>query len=111
MSDARWQYALANDAGRKGAGNSDQAQADAGKWDWPLDAPLALHVPARSFDWRPTETQALPGRACGRRCNRHHPPHSVRLHEVPDLDVSADGQGVGELKKCGVLPMLFAHNL
>ena len=30
-------------------------------WDWPLDAPLALHVPARSFDWRPTETQALPG--------------------------------------------------
>ncbi len=63
MSVARWQYALANDAGRKGADIKIERKPMPAKWDWPLDAPLALHVPARSFDWRPTETQALPGRA------------------------------------------------
>jgi DUF1680 family protein len=61
MSGARWQYALANDAGRKGADIRIERKPMPAKWDWPLDAPLALHVPARSFDWRPTETQALPG--------------------------------------------------
>ena len=30
------------------------------KWDWPLDAPLALRCSARAFDWKPTDTQALP---------------------------------------------------
>ncbi len=30
------------------------------KWDWPLDAPLAITVPARTFDWRPSDSQALP---------------------------------------------------
>ena len=29
-------------------------------WDWPLDAPVALEVPAQAFDWRPTNAQALP---------------------------------------------------
>jgi len=30
------------------------------KWNWPLEAPIVLTVPARSFDWRPTDAQALP---------------------------------------------------
>ena len=29
-------------------------------WDWPLDAPVALTVPAQAFDWQPTDAQALP---------------------------------------------------
>jgi hypothetical protein len=29
-------------------------------WDWPLNAPVYLTVPARAFDWRPTDAQALP---------------------------------------------------
>ena len=31
-------------------------------WDWPLDAPLSVSVPARAFDWKPTNAQALPDR-------------------------------------------------
>jgi hypothetical protein len=30
-------------------------------WDWPLASPLQLSVRVRSFDWRPTELQPLPG--------------------------------------------------
>jgi hypothetical protein len=30
------------------------------RWDWPLDAPLQLNVPARAFDWQPSELQPLP---------------------------------------------------
>jgi hypothetical protein len=29
-------------------------------WDWPYDAPVSLEVPARPFDWKPTNTQDLP---------------------------------------------------
>ena len=29
-------------------------------WDWPLDAPLVLTVPARSIEWKPTDAQPLP---------------------------------------------------
>lgn len=56
---AKWQFAL------------DINPTDAGKlkvkrtkmpahWDWPLNAPLTLSVPVRSFDWKPTIAQALP---------------------------------------------------
>ena len=30
------------------------------RWDWPLDAPIALRVAARQFDWMPSDVQALP---------------------------------------------------
>ena len=47
----------------QGGGYQDRAQADAGKVGLAVRRPAgAMHVPARSFDWRPTETQALPGR-------------------------------------------------
>jgi len=29
-------------------------------WNWPLDAPIKLIVPARQFEWKPTGTQPLP---------------------------------------------------
>jgi uncharacterized protein len=31
-------------------------------WDWPLQAPVSLTVAARTFDWQPTDAQALPDR-------------------------------------------------
>ncbi len=30
------------------------------KWDWPLDAPLTITLPAKTFDWKPSDIQALP---------------------------------------------------
>jgi hypothetical protein len=30
------------------------------QWHWQLEAPLMLRVPAKSFNWHPTELQALP---------------------------------------------------
>jgi uncharacterized protein len=62
LPGARWQYALANEAGRAGGDIAVERKAMPLKWNWPLDAPLALRAPARAFDWRPTETQALPAR-------------------------------------------------
>jgi hypothetical protein len=58
--DARWQYALANAADRGGADVEVQRQAMPAHWNWPLDAPLALRVAARHFDWTPSNEQALP---------------------------------------------------
>lgn len=31
-----------------------------GRWDWPLSSPVALNVPVRAFDWKPSIEQALP---------------------------------------------------
>lgn len=59
-TDARWQFALANDAAKEGADIAVERKAMADKWDWPLDAPLTLRTPARAFDWKVSDTQALP---------------------------------------------------
>ena len=58
---ARWQYALDNDAARQGGDITVERRAMPAKWDWPLAAPITLKIPARWFDWKPTEVQALPG--------------------------------------------------
>jgi hypothetical protein len=60
LPGARWQYALANDAGLKGADIKIERKPMPAKWDWPLDAPLVLTVPARIFDWKPSDIQPLP---------------------------------------------------
>jgi len=60
VADARWQYALDNEAERGGADIAVKRHPMPVKWDWPLAAPLTLEVPARAFDWRPTDDQALP---------------------------------------------------
>ena len=60
VADARWQFALDNAAEQSGADIKLERKAMPLKWDWPLDAPVALRVPARAFDWKPTDAQALP---------------------------------------------------
>ncbi len=57
---ARWRYALDNAPQRDGADIEVERGAMPAHWDWPLRAPLALQVPARTVDWNPTEVQALP---------------------------------------------------
>jgi hypothetical protein len=58
--DAKWQYALDPDASRGDGGIRVERKPMPAHWDWPLDAPVALTVRARAFDWRPTDAQALP---------------------------------------------------
>ena len=59
-ADARWQFALDNAAEGNGADITVESKAMPAKWDWPLDAPVAMKVPAQAFDWKPTDAQALP---------------------------------------------------
>jgi uncharacterized protein len=61
MKNAKWQYALDNDARKSGRDIAVARKPMPEHWAWPLDAPITLRVPARQFDWRPTEVQALPG--------------------------------------------------
>jgi len=58
--DVKWQYALDTDAARRDPGITVEHQPMPVRWDWPLDAPVVLRVPARVFDWNPTDAQALP---------------------------------------------------
>jgi hypothetical protein len=57
---APWQFALDNDADKDGSDIKVLRSRMPSKWNWPLEAPIVLTVPARSFDWRPTDAQALP---------------------------------------------------
>jgi uncharacterized protein len=57
---ARWQFALDNNSARDGSDIKIHRNRMPAKWNWPLDAPIVLAIPARSFDWRPTDAQALP---------------------------------------------------
>lgn len=60
VKDAKWQYALDTDAARHDAGITVEHRPMPARWDWPLDAPVVLTAPARAFDWKPTDAQALP---------------------------------------------------
>ncbi len=62
VKDAKWRYALDTDAARGDAGITVERKPMPAHWDWPLDAPIVLRVPVRSFDWQPTDVQALPAR-------------------------------------------------
>jgi uncharacterized protein len=59
VDGAKWQYAL-NLHPDEAAGIKVERTPMPARWNWPLDAPLALTVPARAFDWQPTLVQALP---------------------------------------------------
>jgi hypothetical protein len=58
--NARWQFALDNDAARSGEDIAVERTAMPSKWDWPRQSPVVLKAPARAFDWNPTDAQALP---------------------------------------------------
>ena len=60
LSGARWQYALNSGAQRGAVDARVERKSMPATWDWPLDAPIALKVPARTFDWRPTDENPLP---------------------------------------------------
>lgn len=57
---AKWNYALDVDLKAIEKEISVEQKTMPEKWDWPLDAPIVLTVPARSFDWKPTDANALP---------------------------------------------------
>jgi len=59
-ADARWQFALDTDAAHGDPGLKVRRRRMPRVWDWPLKAPLTIQAPARSFDWHPTDAQALP---------------------------------------------------
>jgi uncharacterized protein len=62
VAGAKWQYALDNDAAQEGRDIQVERHPMPPHWDWPLSgSPIVLKVPAREFDWSPTEKQALPG--------------------------------------------------
>lgn len=58
----KWNYALeAQGRGAKlGADITVERSPMSGKWNWPLESPLKLRAHAVTFDWKPTENQALP---------------------------------------------------
>lgn len=58
--DAKWRYALDNDAARNGGDIEVIRRPMPAVWAWPLESPIVLRTPAREFDWQPTESQALP---------------------------------------------------
>jgi hypothetical protein len=60
VEDAKWQYALDVNAGQLDSGITVERKPMPAHWDWPLDAPVVLKVPAQAFDWKPTSAQALP---------------------------------------------------
>jgi len=117
--NARWQFALDNDPGRKGRDITIERTSMPPKWNWPLKAPLALKVPARDIEWKPTEAQALPsGPKEGEQaesielvpygCTKfhvsmfpvtrkawHNPPPSV---ESPNLNASSSARGAESIR-------------
>lgn len=60
MPGARWNYALNIDGANPESELRIERKPMPERWSWQLDAPVALLVPAREFDWHPTERQALP---------------------------------------------------
>jgi hypothetical protein len=60
VPDATWQFALDTDAVHANAGITVERQPMPAHWNWPLAAPVVIRAPVQSFDWHPTDVQALP---------------------------------------------------
>jgi uncharacterized protein len=60
VKNAKWQYAIDTDSRMTDDGIRVVRHPMPAHWDWSPDAPVALKAPARGFDWRPTDAQALP---------------------------------------------------
>jgi hypothetical protein len=60
QAGARWQYALTVEAG-PAATQPEVVRSEMPRpFQWQLDSPLKLRVPAVRFDWQPTNTKPLP---------------------------------------------------
>lgn len=57
---AKWRFALDNDPQKNGGDIVVKRHSMGSPWDWTLDAPITLKVPAEQIDWNPTMAQALP---------------------------------------------------
>jgi hypothetical protein len=55
-----WRFALDNDPRKNGDDIVVKRHSMSSPWDWSLDAPITLKVPAREIDWNPTMAQSLP---------------------------------------------------
>jgi hypothetical protein len=74
LPGAQWQFALDTAAPGNGSDITVERRAMPPAWNWPLDAPVQLRVPAQAIDWQPTDAQALPdGPVTGKG------PQSIRL--------------------------------
>jgi hypothetical protein len=56
----QWQYALDTVAEQNGSDITVERSPMPPAWNWPLDAPVRLRVPAQVIDWEPTDAHALP---------------------------------------------------
>jgi uncharacterized protein len=61
VAGAKWQYAL-NLHPDEAAGIKVERTPMPARWNWPLEAPISMTVPAHFFDWNPDASQALPAR-------------------------------------------------
>jgi hypothetical protein len=61
-ANASWQYAFDGVSNRSDGGIKVSQKPMPRHWDWPLNAPLVLKMPAAAFDWQPTDSQDLPGK-------------------------------------------------
>ncbi|MEN8229197.1 MAG: beta-L-arabinofuranosidase domain-containing protein [Bacteroidota bacterium] len=59
--DVQWNYALHVDEEQLDQEIKITHKEMPEFWRWQIDAPVTLTIPARIFDWNPTELQALPG--------------------------------------------------
>ena len=57
---SNWQFALDTAPALHGRDITVVQKPMPARWDWPLAAPIELKVPAKNFDWHPTDDQALP---------------------------------------------------
>jgi hypothetical protein len=60
VADASWQYALDVASEQVAIEAEIERHPMPAKWDWPLNAPIAIKLPAKKFDWRPSDIQPLP---------------------------------------------------
>lgn len=57
---AKWRFALDNNPKKNGNDIIVKRHSMNSPWNWPLDAPIILNVPAQQIDWNPTMGQPLP---------------------------------------------------
>jgi uncharacterized protein len=86
----KWNYALDVHGRRPSYDVTVERRPMPDKWGWQLDAPLRLHVQARSFDWKPATRRALPSEPVARNEASPFQPETILTH-LPAKPVAAAG--------------------